>query len=81
LAEHIRYVESVWQRISVAGPLHDPADGKVVGSLYVVAAPDESEAWRLLHEDPFFRAGIWQDVRLSSLTPALGTWIGGRIWD
>jgi uncharacterized protein YciI len=52
-----------------------------VGSLYVVAAPDEAEAWRLLHEDPFFRAGIWQDVCLSSLTPALGTWIGGRIWD
>jgi len=81
IAAHTRYMETVWRRISVAGPLHDPADGTVVGSLYLVAAVDAAEAWSLLRDDPFFSAGIWQDIRLSALTPALGAWVGGRIWD
>lgn len=78
---HKRYMESVWRQVAVAGPLHDPSDGRVVGSLYLVCAVDEAEARRVIESDPFFAAGIWQDVGLSAFTPALGTWPGGRIWD
>ena len=75
-----RHRESGWRQVAVAGPLHDPRDGRVLGSLYLVTAPDEPSARRLLESDPFFTAGIWQDVGLSAFTPALGTWPGGRSW-
>ncbi len=77
---HLRFIESVWQRILVAGPLYDPGS-KLVGSLYVVAAPDATSARALLEADPFFTAGVWEEIRLFSYTPAAGTWTGGRIWD
>jgi uncharacterized protein YciI len=33
-----------------------------------------------VESDPFFVAGIWQDVSVKAFTPALGSWLGGRIW-
>ena len=81
IADHVRFMEAVWREVLVAGPLQDPADGTVVGSLYVIAAADEVSARRLLESDPFFVAGIWRETQLLGYTPALGTWIGGRIWD
>jgi uncharacterized protein YciI len=80
LDAHKSYMESVWRQVAVAGPLHDAHDGRVIGSLYVVVADDEVDARRLVESDPFFVAGIWQDVSVKAFTPALGSWLGGRIW-
>lgn len=81
IAAHARYMEAVWREVLVAGPLLDPDSGEVVGSLYVIAAADADAARRLLEGDPFHVAAIWRESRLLGYTPALGTWIGGRIWD
>lgn len=81
IAAHARYMEAVWREVLVAGPLLDPDSGEVVGSLYVISAADADAARCLLEADPFHAAGIWRESRLLGYTPALGTWIGGRIWD
>lgn len=80
LVAHLRFIETVWRKVLVAGPLYDPGS-KIVGSLYVIAAQDATSAQALLEADPFFTSGVWSETRLFSYTPALGTWTGGRILD
>jgi len=79
LAAHLAYVEKVMDRLLLAGPLKD-AEGLVVGSLIVLGVATEAEARQLLDGDPYFRAGVWQDVRLERFLPVAGTLVGGRNW-
>jgi hypothetical protein len=76
---HLAYVEEVMERLLIAGPLKDEA-GKTVGSLIVFAVETEVEARQLLGNDPYHRAGVWQDVRIARFLPVAGTLVGGRNW-
>ncbi|MGI9329459.1 MAG: YciI family protein [Gammaproteobacteria bacterium] len=77
---HFAYIESILDKLLVAGPLTDVATGKHQASLFVYATDDEDEARALLENDPYFRAGIYARVRITAFTPAAGEWLGGKIW-
>ena len=77
---HFGYIETILDRLLVAGPLTDPADSAHVASVFVYAVDTEAEARQLLEGDPYYRAGIYGQVRLAPFTPAAGQWIGGTIW-
>jgi uncharacterized protein YciI len=77
---HFAYIESILDRLLVAGPLADGPTGEHQASLFVYATNEEAEARALLDNDPYFRAGIYGQVRITSFTPAAGEWLGGKIW-
>jgi uncharacterized protein YciI len=79
LAAHLAHVETVMDRLLLAGPLKQP-DGAVLGSLIVIRAETEAEARALLESDPYHRAGIWQTIRIERFVPVAGTLVGGRNW-
>lgn len=76
---HFAYVETILDRIAIAGPLKD-AEGGFTGSLFIVEAADEAAARALLEADPYFAADIWATCEISPFVPAAGGWIGGKIW-
>jgi uncharacterized protein YciI len=78
-ADHFAYVETILDRIAIAGPLRDAAGG-FVGSILVYDVADEAEARALLAGDPYFAAGIWDDPAIHRFTAAAGAWIGGKTW-
>jgi uncharacterized protein YciI len=79
-AQHMAYIETIVERILVAGPKYD-ADGiQIVGSVYVLAVQDEAEARALIEGDPFHAAGVWASVEYFPFLPAAGDWIKGVIW-
>jgi uncharacterized protein YciI len=79
LAAHFAYVETILDRILVAGPLKDDG-GALVGSLLILATEDEAEARQIIETDPYFAAGVWAEIRYDLFIPAAGRWLGGTIW-
>jgi uncharacterized protein len=78
-AEHFAHIETIMDKIAVAGPMKD-REGQNIGSLllFKVASYDEAEA--LLHADPYFKARVWERWEIHPFLPAAGEWIGGKIW-
>jgi uncharacterized protein YciI len=77
---HMRYVESILDRLLMAGPLFDDSGATMIGSLYVFKTDSLPEARSLLEADPYFQAGFWQSVALRPTLPAAGDCVGGLIW-
>lgn len=79
LAAHLSYAETVADKILVGGPFREP-DGTFIGSLLVLDAPDRDAARAILENDPYFKGGVWSDVRLEPFKPVIGGWVGGKAW-
>ena len=76
---HFARIETIIDRLAIAGPLKD-ASGAFTGSLVIVKAADEGGARAILEADPYFAAGVWERFEISEFVPAAGEWIGGKIW-
>ncbi|MGQ5701936.1 YciI family protein [Sandaracinobacteroides sp. A072] len=79
LKAHLAHVDEVFDRIHLAGPMHDSAGG-FMGSLLVISAKDESDARAFLESDPYFKADIWERITISRMGVKLGSWVGGKPW-
>ena len=78
LAAHLAYVEANLEAYAVAGPLKKAGDA--VGSLLVIKGDDEPAARALFEGDPYFNAGVWQSIRVSTFLAVAGDWVGGAAW-
>jgi uncharacterized protein YciI len=79
LSAHQRYIESVIERVRLAGPLLRE-NGSTFGSLYLVSADSATAARQLLEDDPFYTAGVWVTVMMHGMVAAAGTLVGGVTW-
>ena len=79
LQDHFRYIETIMERLLVAGPLAGDDDG-IHGSCLVYDVETREEALALLHNDPYHQAGVWTDIECRRITLAAGRWIGGAAW-
>ena len=77
---HFAYIESIMERLLVAGPLSNGLGAAHQGSLFIYRVDSEAEARRLLEDDPFWQAGIYADCQFQAFTPAAGRWPGGALW-
>lgn len=77
---HFAYVESIADKIALAGPLRTPDGQGFVGSILIYQADTIEEARALFEADPYFSAGIWDAPQVHPFTAAIGTLIGGKIW-
>lgn len=77
---HLRYVESILDRLALAGPLYDDAGERMIGSLYLFKTVDLAEARRLLEADPYFAARFWSAIEYRPMLPAAGELVGGTSW-
>ncbi len=57
MEKHLTFLETHADKVQAAGPLSDP-DSKGRDGLWIVNAMDEAEVVRLVHEDPFWPAGL-----------------------
>lgn len=78
LAAHLDHVEAHIGDYAVAGPLKE--GGVPVGSVLIVKGADEAEARARFEADPYFRAGVWDTVRVHEFAAVAGDWVGGAAW-
>jgi uncharacterized protein YciI len=79
LAAHLAWVEPRWKRYAMAGPIRNAAN-EMVGSVFMILAEDAAEARALVDGDPYTRAGVYASIEALEITPAIGVWIGGKVW-
>ena len=80
LQRHLAYVDTIMDQVAVAGPLAAQPGGAHVGSCFIYHTDDRTVAEALLFNDPYYQAGLYQDVQFQALRPAAGTWVGGAAW-
>ena len=80
LQRHLAYIESVMDRIAVAGPLAERTDGDFSGSCFIYLTDDRSAAESLLRDDPYFEAGLYREVEFHAFRAVAGAWVGGATW-
>ena len=62
-AEHLAFLDKHAAQVKLGGPFLDTAD-KPVGSLLIIDCVDEAAARKLLAEDPYAQAGLFDRVEL-----------------
>ena len=80
LQAHCAYIETILDRLLVAGPAGGHTNTEFGCSIFVYDTDERPEAERLLHGDPYYRCGLYGNVELEPFTPAAGRWIGGTVW-
>lgn len=78
--QHLAYIESIMDKVLVAGPLAGESTAEYTASCFVYDTDDQEEALSLLHNDPYYKAGIYSEITCQRFVPAAGSWIGGKIW-
>jgi len=81
LTEHLSYIEKILDHLEVAGPLRDEGSEEIIGSCFVFNVDTRRKAEQLLHDDPYYQAGIWRQVTCHRFNPAAGSWVGGTAWN
>ena len=79
LLEHLNYIESIVEKIFVAGPTTKTADS-CGGSCFIYSTDDLETAQSLLRNDPYHANGVYKTCTFVNFVPAAGTWIGGVTW-
>ena len=61
---HLEFLKTHRERIKVGGPFLSPDGQQMIGSMMILEAGDEAEAWAILAEDPYGKAGLFESVEL-----------------
>ena len=77
---HLAYIESTMDQIMLAGPLRESVDEIYNASCFIYLTDSREQALQLLHNDPYYKAGIYASVDCQEFIPAAGSLIGGKTW-
>lgn len=80
LQDHLAHIDTVYDRIKIAAPLRDEAEEDFSGSLLVISASSVADARAFIEADPYYGAGIWENVQIDKLGMPAGEWVGGKPW-
>ena len=80
LAEHLRHIETIEDKIKVAGPVVGPDGKEPVASLLIFEVDSVGEANELMKADPYYQAGVWQEINIQEYKGVVGSWVGGKTW-
>ena len=68
LPNHLRYLEGQGKKVHVGGPLKDPVDGSMVGSLYIVDVASYDEARDFIAGEPLQVADLFESTTIRGWT-------------
>lgn len=77
LGEHMAHIGHHREAILLAGPWLREADGSPGGGLLVVEADDAAAVHRMIEADPYFRAGLWEEVQVHPFRDLVNAWRDG----
>jgi len=71
---HVDYLSRSSIKIRMSGPLVADDGETIVGSLYVVEAPDRAAVEAFQRDDPLVAADIWERVEVRAFVKRLDNW-------
>ncbi len=79
LKAHLAHMDEVFDRISIACPLHDEHGG-FAGSMLVISADDLADARTFIEGAPYYNSDIWESIAIHRVGVTAGSWVGGKPW-
>ncbi|MEM8630056.1 MAG: YciI family protein [Pseudomonadota bacterium] len=77
LAAHRSYMEAApaghGVRVLISGPMTDDAGDRLIGSFFLLDAPDRAAVDALLAEDPMALADVWADRQVTAFFMRINT--------
>jgi len=71
---HMQHIGKHMSKLMLAGPC-PPMDGADrEASFLLIEAADAAEARAVLEQDPFYAAGVWDNVIVREFNPVVGAW-------
>ena len=61
--EHLKHLESLGDRVVLAGPFLDDAGG-MTGTFMVIEAESFDDAWATFHSDPYVVQGVFDSMTI-----------------
>lgn len=77
LETHLAHIEKTFEDILVAGPIFSDDGTSVCGSILIYKTSSQQAAQTMLEADPYYKAGIWQDISYNVFYGAAGDAVGG----
>lgn len=71
---HMKHIGQHMDKLMLAGPCPPMSDGDREASFLVIEAADAGQARAMLEADPFYDAGVWDDVVVREFNPVVGAW-------
>lgn len=72
---HLAYLEEAGDRVKLGGPLLGPGDdGAPIGSMLIVDAASEAAVQLFADNDPYYTAGLFENVEIHHWKRVVGTW-------
>ena len=81
LAGHLIHVEKHWQRYLTAGPIRNPGEDALIGSVFLVFADSLPDCKSLMEGDPYLTCGMYESITYNELSNSIGLFLGGKIWE
>ena len=81
LKGHLDHVEKYWTRYVTAGPIREPGEDSLVGSVFLVLADSLEDAKALMEGDPYITCGMYASITYNEFSNSIGQYIGGKIWE
>ena len=76
--EHRAYLAAIPIRIIASGPLMDDRGEQMIGSLIIVDCENRSAVDRLMADEPFNRAGLYENLKINRWHQRVGDIAGQR---
>ena len=74
-AAHLDYLAGAGDRVKVGGPILSPGgDPKPIGSMILIDAASEAAVKLFAENDPYAKAGLFQEVEIRHWRPVVGDW-------
>ncbi len=73
---HLAYLDKIAPVLKLAGPLLADDNETMIGSLWIVEAPDKAAALKLAKADPYAEAGLFESQAATPFRRARGVELG-----
>lgn len=71
---HVAYLAEAPVTVRMSGPLVEDDGETIIGSLYIVEAPDRAAVDAFQRDDPLVAADIWERVEVRAFAKRLDNW-------
>lgn len=74
LDEHMAHIGAYIDRIRLAGPLLRADGQRQAGGIVLIEANSANEVRDIVHADPYFKAGLWPEIRIHAFKEIINAW-------
>jgi len=74
LDEHMKHIGGYLAKIRLGGPLLREGSENPEGGMLVVEAESGEEIRTMVESDPYYQAGLWDDVRIQPFKEIINAW-------